>query len=1043
MKRARTCRTLENFSRTSVGTPIRDENLSNPPFKLSIVRNVYLDVKAKIHQENTRNLIIKAYDKAIRFFGDVCFTTIQPADVDRFLEYLAQNGLRRGGMLAIINIISAGIRCYTQEFCLLRHNPMARCHRTEFRSYRMRRNSLGLDELAGIQAACRHKDDDTRWLISVISDTGARYREIAGLAISDFRLASEPPHLIIQPHLWRELRSVNHRREIPLVGSALWAAERIVANSSPGQVYAFPRLFRFGRLSVNLQGTISYWLRTRSIEGGIGDLRRTFVERLRKHGCPEYLRSQIIGWSRRGSEHTYGSGYRSKALHSWLQLLVLGETPPTKPRRGNEISSFECARIVMEVIPKVTYPSAREIATNTSIRRHDVSRGINHARSAGCIRPIFKAGTCIPYYELTGIPLPNRQQQSHSTPYPHDSEKSSSPARREIYPRHDATLHSNRRKGVIHKRNQISPRQAKKDGFFSDFRLRRETSRSHNEVRLDAAAPTLRNILEHYREYKCNRVSKGYIALITRTLAFSELIYGPDCRLSTITPKHARVFIERLLDRGLKTNSVRSYLFVLRTATRFYGSKLGCPIRNPFLAAVVPKLRHDLKQFDVISADRIAQLLRKCFEMDDDIRWLLTLLICTGARTSEICGAAIDDFKLDGPLPVLIIQPHSWRRLKTENSRRILPLCGLAVWAAGRICKTALPGQREAFPRYYNETKIRRCYTTLRWFLLSQDIDQPTHRLRHNFLDVLREVSCPLELQNCIMGWKYNTREAMAGFLPSIEEMARWMYAASTRIEHADTGLLVNIPRLSPREILNKLISIIQGSKGDLSYLEIKQCSGLSTYDLKRAIQLARFRHLIATEAPQGGTKNERRYRLTGVATADDWYNDIATRKAKIKLHEHLSAMSGQRLSLGDSCFPCFQNNSTDVTALLSKRHRAALGRKCEEGYVWSMPFRYCDKLMKTREAAEIIRAAMVPKVIYQREGIIARTGLSREEFRRGRCALYKLKVIETVRAGTVPKIAIRLTGKELPPRCRCTVTARSTLCWTSQHAMSELHYSP
>ena len=75
-------------------------------------------------------------------------------------------------------------------------------------------------------------DDDMRWFIALISDTGMRLAEAAGLNIDDIRLDEDIPYVDIKPHPWRSLKTKGSQRQMPLVGASLWAAQRITANAS-------------------------------------------------------------------------------------------------------------------------------------------------------------------------------------------------------------------------------------------------------------------------------------------------------------------------------------------------------------------------------------------------------------------------------------------------------------------------------------------------------------------------------------------------------------------------------------------------------------------------------------------------------------------------------------------------------------------------------------------------------------------------------------------------------------------------------------------
>ena len=70
----------------------------------------------------------------------------------------------------------------------------------------------------------------------MISDTGMRLAEVAGLHVDDIVLG-DVPYLHVKPHRWRSLKTGSSERKIPLVGASLWAAKRIKSMSDS---YCFP-----------------------------------------------------------------------------------------------------------------------------------------------------------------------------------------------------------------------------------------------------------------------------------------------------------------------------------------------------------------------------------------------------------------------------------------------------------------------------------------------------------------------------------------------------------------------------------------------------------------------------------------------------------------------------------------------------------------------------------------------------------------------------------------------------------------------------------
>ena len=85
------------------------------------------------------------------------------------------------------------------------------------------RQPIPKDKLRTIQQRCQTTDDEPRWLVALISDTGMRLSEAAGLAREDIVLDADIPHIIIRPHPWRRLKTKGSERTLPFVGCSLWA----------------------------------------------------------------------------------------------------------------------------------------------------------------------------------------------------------------------------------------------------------------------------------------------------------------------------------------------------------------------------------------------------------------------------------------------------------------------------------------------------------------------------------------------------------------------------------------------------------------------------------------------------------------------------------------------------------------------------------------------------------------------------------------------------------------------------------------------------
>ena len=102
------------------------------------------------------------------------------------------------------------------------------------------RQPIYIEDIKKVQSLCRDIDDEMRWLIALISDTGMRLGEAAGLLKEDIKVNEPIPHIDLKPHPWRSLKTKGSQRLIPLTKEALWASKRILEANNDSN-FAFPR----------------------------------------------------------------------------------------------------------------------------------------------------------------------------------------------------------------------------------------------------------------------------------------------------------------------------------------------------------------------------------------------------------------------------------------------------------------------------------------------------------------------------------------------------------------------------------------------------------------------------------------------------------------------------------------------------------------------------------------------------------------------------------------------------------------------------------
>jgi integrase len=185
------------------------------------------------------------------------------------------------------------------------------------------RQPIPKEKLKVIQQRCQTTDDEPRWLVALISDTGMRLSEAAGLAKDDIVLDEDIPHVIIRPHSWRRLKTKGSERTLPLVGVSLWAAGKAV-EASQYSPYLFPRYCDDKGCKANsASAALNKWLKQT-----IGDsyvlhsFRHSMRDRLRAANCPTEMIDQIGGWSKRSVGEDYGDGYNISKLQKHLLFAI-------------------------------------------------------------------------------------------------------------------------------------------------------------------------------------------------------------------------------------------------------------------------------------------------------------------------------------------------------------------------------------------------------------------------------------------------------------------------------------------------------------------------------------------------------------------------------------------------------------------------------------------------------------------------------------------------------------------------------------------------
>ena len=194
--------------------------------------------------------------------------------------------------------------------------------------------------------------------------------------------------------------------------------------------------------------------------------------------------------------------------------------------------------------------------------------------------------------------------------------------------------------------------------------------------------PQLSTALEVYLSLKGAGRPKTFETGARRAVGYL-LEVTDDKPIDAYVRTDANALREYLRGRGLSSESIGRNLTSIRAIVNFVSKEEGL---QPPLAFSGVYLGEPTRKTDryVPTATELRLLQARCRSSNDELRWLLALISDTGLRLSEALGLCCGDVCLDTPHPYVVIEPKPWRRLKTADSERLVPLVGEALWAAQR-----------------------------------------------------------------------------------------------------------------------------------------------------------------------------------------------------------------------------------------------------------------------------------------------------------------------------------------------------------------------
>jgi integrase len=261
--------------------------------------------------QRNANVVIEA-------LGDKPINEYASSEAGKLRDVLLNKGLAVTSIKRMFGSIKAIINLAMAEHGIDGRNPFSSIYMPD--EVQEERQPIPLDAIRRIQRDCMAIDDEMRWLLALISDTGMRLSEAAGLHKGDIILDAPIPYINLQPHSWRRLKTIGSARHIPLIGASLWAAKRIQQHDSS---HAFPRYCDGKICNANsASAALNKWMKPRLKDNAVvHSFRHSMRDRLRAVECPSDIIDQIGGWSASSVGASYGKGYELPVLAKWMKML--------------------------------------------------------------------------------------------------------------------------------------------------------------------------------------------------------------------------------------------------------------------------------------------------------------------------------------------------------------------------------------------------------------------------------------------------------------------------------------------------------------------------------------------------------------------------------------------------------------------------------------------------------------------------------------------------------------------------------------------------
>ena len=311
---------LKNMDVPEVDKVRLDNVINDDTPKISEALELYLKLKGLGKDKTFIRTANRNIEYIVKVLGNKPIRSYSSSDASKFRDWLIEQGMSNSTLKRVFSSVKAIINLTINEYGLDITNPFSKAYLPSIDSDI--RESIPLENIKIIQSISKKEDDELRWLLLLLSDSGMRLSEALGLSKDDINLNREIPHIRLIPHPWRRLKTRTSERYIPLTKESEWACMRILKHNDDS-TFAFPKYTSLKGCNANsASAALNKWLKSKLINDFVlHGFRHSFRDRLRAVECPSEIIDQLGGWSLRSIGQGYGKGYELSVLSKWMNQI--------------------------------------------------------------------------------------------------------------------------------------------------------------------------------------------------------------------------------------------------------------------------------------------------------------------------------------------------------------------------------------------------------------------------------------------------------------------------------------------------------------------------------------------------------------------------------------------------------------------------------------------------------------------------------------------------------------------------------------------------